>query len=83
LRNGDIVATNEGFVAYNGGDRRHAEFTPIQNHRGLSSEVRRQLSQTRIAPSNATRVSPEAIRERAAAIHDNRQVQDNRRVHVR
>ncbi len=67
LRSGDIVATNEGFVAYNGG-RRNAEFTPIQSYSGLSSEMRQRLAQTRITPNNATPIPPEAIRAGAAAV---------------
>jgi hypothetical protein len=69
LRSGDIVATNEGFVAYNGnGGRRNAEFTPIQSYSGLSPDMRQRLAQTRITPNNATPVPPEAIREGAAAV---------------
>jgi hypothetical protein len=69
LRSGDIVATNEGFVAYNGtGGRRNAEFTPIQSYSGLSPEMRQRLAHTRITPNNATAVPPEAIREGAAAV---------------
>ena len=70
LRPGDIVATNEGFVAYNG-NRRNAEFTPIDSYPGISSEWRQRLSQTRITPNNATPVPPEAIR-RGAAMQDDR-----------
>jgi hypothetical protein len=78
LRSGDIVATNEGFVAYNGnGGRRNAEFTPIQSYSGLSPEMRQRLAQTRITPNNATPIPPEAIREGAAAV-DSR----GRRVHL-
>jgi hypothetical protein len=66
LRAGDIVATNDGFVAYNG-NRRGAKFTPIQSYRGLSREWRQRLTQTRIAPNHATPASPEAIRAAAAA----------------
>jgi hypothetical protein len=62
LRPGDIVATNKGFVAYNGGDRSNADFTPIASYPGLSPEWRERLAATRIAPSNATPVPPEAIR---------------------
>ena len=79
LRNGDIVATNDGFVAYNGGNRRNAEFTPVQSYSGLSAEWRERLAQTRIAPSNATPVSPETIREGASNIYDER----GRRVQLR
>jgi hypothetical protein len=71
LRSGDIVATNEGFVAYNGG-RGNTEFTPIQSYSGLSSEMRQRLAQTRITPNNATPVPPEAIRDGAAAVQDTR-----------
>jgi hypothetical protein len=70
LRPGDIVATNEGFVAYNG-NRRNAEFTPIQSYSGLSAEWRQRLAETRIVPSNATPVSPEALRQGATAAQDN------------
>jgi hypothetical protein len=77
LRNGDIVATNEGFVAYNS-NRRHAEFMPVQSYPGLSAEWRERLAQTRITPNNATPVSAETIRERASAVHDGRRVQLDR-----
>jgi hypothetical protein len=61
LRPGDIVATNDGFVAYNGngsGRRRNAEFTPIGSYRGLSAEMRERLAGTKIAPRNASVVQP-------------------------
>jgi hypothetical protein len=77
LRTGDVVATNEGFVAYNG-NRRNAEFTPVQSHPGLSSEWRERLSQTRIVPNNATPVSSEAIRHGANQNDRNRRVQLDR-----
>jgi hypothetical protein len=51
LRPGDIVATDHGFVAYNGG-RRNAEFTPLDT-RNLSAELRR-LAATRIEPREAS-----------------------------
>ena len=72
LRSGDIVATNDGFVAYTGGRRHQAEFTPIESHPGVSGEWRQRLMQTRIVPANASPVTPEAIRETASAIHDDR-----------
>jgi hypothetical protein len=77
LRNGDIVATNEGFMVYNA-NRRHAEFMPVQSYSGLSAEWRERLAQTRISPNNATPVSAETIRERAAAVRDGRRVQLDR-----
>jgi len=72
LRPGDIVATNEGFVAFNGNGRRNAEFTPIESYSGLPAEWRQRLAQTRISPNNATPVPPEAIRRGAAAVQDDR-----------
>jgi Protein of unknown function (DUF2865) len=72
LRSGDIVATNEGFVAYNGSGRRNAEFTPIRSYSGLSAESRQRLAQTRIVPNHATPVPPAAIREGAEAVQDKR-----------
>jgi hypothetical protein len=54
LRRGDVVATADGFVAYSGG-KRGADFTPIgaaHSSARVSAAVRRQLSQTRIAPDS-------------------------------
>ena len=75
LRAGDVVATNEGFVAYTGGNgnRRNAEFTPIQG------ELRQRLAHTRIVPNNATPVPPEAVRQGAGNQNDrDRRVQLDR-----
>jgi hypothetical protein len=73
MRSGDIVATEEGFVVYNNtGNRRHANFTPIESYPGLPAESRQRLAQTRIVPRNATPISPQALRERAAALQDER-----------
>jgi len=56
LRAGDIVATNDGFVAYNGngGRQQSARFTPIGSYSGLSAELRQHLAAARITPSEAT-----------------------------
>jgi hypothetical protein len=51
LRQGDVVATEDGFVAYNGSHKRSADFTPINSAPGVSAESKRQLAQTRIAPA--------------------------------
>jgi hypothetical protein len=55
LHQGDVVATADGFVAYSGGGR-HGDFTPIEaasSPARISSEARRQLSQTKIMPGSA------------------------------
>ena len=66
LRPGDIVASDKGFLAYNGGLRRNAEFTPIASYPGLSSELRRKLAGAKIMPRNATPVPPQVIAEGVA-----------------
>ena len=51
LRPGDIVATNSGLVAYSGtggGRNRTAEFTPVQSYSGISGDMRRKLSETKV-----------------------------------
>jgi Protein of unknown function (DUF2865) len=53
LRQGDVVATEDGFVAYNGGRKRGGDFTPIGSAAGVPADSKRQLAQTRIAPAPA------------------------------
>jgi len=54
LRPGDIVATDRGFVAYNGSSRRSKEFTPIASYTGLSAEMRQKLAGAKITPRDVT-----------------------------
>lgn len=82
LRPGDIVATNNGLMAYNGGTsaRKAANFTPVASYSGLSGELRRKLSQTKITPAAETpaapaKVKPSDITRRSAA---NKRVQVDR-----
>src|SRR5258706_6325361 len=49
LRPGDIVATNTGLMAYSGGPN-GSTFTPISTYAGLSADLRRHLTETKIAP---------------------------------
>jgi hypothetical protein len=60
LRPGDIVATDTGLMAYNGGAKRQSSnFTPIESYAGVSGELRRRLTETKITPATAApRVSP-------------------------
>jgi hypothetical protein len=67
LRAGDVVATESGFMAYRGGGK-HANFTPIEQASGTSAELRRQLSQTKIAPTDP---SEPAVSLAPAARDDN------------
>jgi hypothetical protein len=70
LRQGDIVATSNGLMAYNGGsERRHAaNFTPIESYRGLSSDLRRKLTETKIAPAVEAAATPAQIKRVAADV---------------
>ena len=53
LRPGDIVATENGLMAFTGkgGDRSNvsANFTPVQNYAGLSKALRSQLGSTKVS----------------------------------
>jgi hypothetical protein len=68
LRPGDIVATKSGLAAYNGGAKRHAaSFTPIASYSGLSGELRRKLTETKIAPAAETPAPPVQAKQEDAA----------------
>jgi hypothetical protein len=55
LRNGDVIATDDGFVAYSGNHKKTADnFTPINSASGVPAEARRELAQTRIVPAAST-----------------------------
>jgi Protein of unknown function (DUF2865) len=47
LRPGDIVATNAGLMAYSGGPN-GSTLTPISAYAGLSADLRRQLTETKV-----------------------------------
>jgi hypothetical protein len=50
LRSGDIVATQAGLMAYEGGGRHAGGFTPVDSTPGLPAKLKEQLTQTRVAP---------------------------------
>ena len=50
LRAGDIVATKAGLMAYSGGAN-GPTFTAISTYAGLSADLRRQLTETKIEPA--------------------------------
>lgn len=54
LRPGDIVATNNGFVAYKGGKKQGAEFSPIP------PDARRKLENVKVIPPRSTVAQIEA-----------------------
>jgi hypothetical protein len=54
LRAGDIVATHDGLVAYDGNTRNpNGPFTPIHDYAGLGAELRIRLSETKVSPVTA------------------------------
>jgi hypothetical protein len=63
LRPGDIVATNAGLMAYNGSNgsakKQAASYTPINSYSGLSGDLRRKLTETKVAPAPETLARPQ------------------------
>jgi hypothetical protein len=56
LRPGDLVATANGLVAYSGvrvGNAQTAEFTPVADYPGLTSELRAKLGEMKVTPVSA------------------------------
>ncbi|QUS38207.1 DUF2865 domain-containing protein [Tardiphaga alba] len=63
LRPGDVVATTNGLVAFNGmrtGNTQAAEFTPVASYPGLTSDVRARLGEMKVAPVAAEMITDEA-----------------------
>jgi Protein of unknown function (DUF2865) len=79
LHPGDIVATNNGLLAYNGGNGRTASFTPVESYSALSSDLRRRLTETKIEPVTEPR-KPQVVRqaEPAPRSRNNQRVQLDR-----
>ena len=65
LRPGDIVATNAGLMAFTGGAN-GSTFTPISTYAGLSADLRRQLTETKIEPAAQEPAPPPPVRQAEA-----------------
>jgi hypothetical protein len=65
LRPGDIVATNSGLMAYSAGPN-GSTFMPISAYAGLSADLRRQLTETKIEPAAEEPAPLPAVREAQA-----------------
>jgi hypothetical protein len=50
LRQGDIVATKTGLVAYTGSSNNAANFTPVESYARLSKSTREKLAETKVMP---------------------------------
>jgi Protein of unknown function (DUF2865) len=66
LRPGDIVATNAGLMAYSAGPN-GSTFTPISTYAGLSADLRRQLTETKIEPAAEEPAPPPPVRQAEAS----------------
>ena len=65
LRPGDIVATNAGLMAYNGAPA-GSTFIPISAYAGLSADLRRQLTETKIEPAAQEPAPPLPVQQAEA-----------------
>ena len=52
LRRGDVIATANGLVVYNGGSEQAANFTPVESYPGFSKHMRAELSELKVTPPN-------------------------------
>src|SRR6266404_4760678 len=66
LRAGDIVATKAGLMVYSGGAN-GPTFTPISTYAGLSADLRRQLTETKIEPAAEESAPPPPVRQAEAS----------------
>lgn len=76
LRQGDIVATKTGLVAFTGNRNSAAEFTPVENYSRLSKTTREKLAETKIMPQTPSAPAASDITS-AIPVTDNRR--DSRR----
>ena len=63
LREGDVVATSDGLVAYSGvrvGNDQTAEFAPVASYPGLTADLRARLGEMKVAPARADMVAGDA-----------------------
>ena len=63
LREGDVVATSDGLVAYSGvrvGNDQTADFTPVASYPGLTADLRARLGEMKVAPARADMVAGDA-----------------------
>jgi uncharacterized protein DUF2865 len=75
LHQGDVVATQDGLVAYGGTNRQGASFTPINSASGVPAESRRQIAQTKIAPASPSADPTQNLNSATARAGNDRQAQ--------
>jgi hypothetical protein len=77
LHPGDIVATNTGLMAYNGGSKQ-PNFTPIQAYSALSPDLRRTLAEIKVTPVTEKPAAPVKQAEASPRGSKNKRVQADR-----
>ena len=78
LRAGDVVATENGLMAYTGATDKTADFTPIENYRALSSSERAKLSGVKVQQNTPIAADSAASRTPAAPTDGSRSAQLDR-----
>lgn len=76
LKQGDVVMTRNGPVAYNGGRNKTAEFTPVRSYSGFSKSYRDMLSELKLMPPNPG--APKDIVSSITSTNDRRNAQLDR-----
>jgi hypothetical protein len=65
LRPGDIIATNQGLMSYRGGDGRSADFTPVQDRKLSTVQIRKAPASAAAANAHAEAPPPRKVEEPA------------------
>jgi hypothetical protein len=65
LRPGDIIATNQGLMSYRGGDGRSADFTPVQDRKLSTVQIRKAPASAAAANAHAEAPPPRKVDELA------------------
>lgn len=73
LKQGDVVMTRNGPVAYNGGKNNTTEFTPVRSYSGFSKSYREMLSELKLMPPNPG--APKDIVSSITSANDRRSAQ--------
>jgi hypothetical protein len=80
LRPGDVVATQDGLVAFAGSKNKTAEFTPVESYRGFPQSYRDKLSELKVMPPNAG--VPEVTSSVMLPVADKARDDDRRRAQI-
>lgn len=76
LKQGDVVMTRNGLVAYSGAKNKTAEFTPVRSYSGFSKSYREMLSALKLMPPNPG--APKDIVSSITSVNNRRNAQLNR-----